>query len=710
MDKKMNIEAEGGELVMRNTAGDIAIIPKEKRTDALYYMESGDMGAINNIIEGLPNAKSYADKGTKFLKKPNVVEPARVSSTYRPVDPGMFRGDYKPKGYEGFYQEEYDKAFAKISKFKQRGNDWTHEEQAHYIANNVAQRKATWETNPEKVVGQYAAEAALNFIPEMPFIAKGIGLLARGVKNAPKAVKSAFKFPPAGKEVVLGKKAYQLRALSEGHPLTKQLNKYGQINTDALRQYKKMGTSQISQADRNMINLTLNKHYPGQKKVDFNEFLGKISDDLGGFNASPTSQYSNYGLERIGYGNNAKDVPLASIDENIARAQVNAHLEEHALTKGNKLVGLTDTFEGQGTIRARAIKSDGKEFEYIISKDDLPIFNTNKEGLIQSNETLLWKNPKKFGKGSGKHFDDPDVLGHSRYFVSEQEPNIFHAVETQSDYFQKGVPTQRDTPEFFIEKQKQAIANQEAAGAKLNVDDVGQPYINEFYKDLNSRKKVLADQQKLTNTYAEQKLLEPNIQSRLHQENMAYASNQGQTIYRIPTRETGAKIQKYSLKTNPRPAGYQTPEGVFRTSELEAKERFKASMKNRKALIEKDKKSLLYADERRIPQDQINVIKDRIDVYERNYARLLKKDVHHTEAISGAYSDKHETILRHYKDAPNVIKKSTGLSPKNVTDKKGNSWYEFKIPQGFGKGKNAIKAFGSVALPLGVASQLIPNG
>ena len=42
MKQNINIEAEGGELVLRNAHGDVVIIPRNKRREALGYLAKGD--------------------------------------------------------------------------------------------------------------------------------------------------------------------------------------------------------------------------------------------------------------------------------------------------------------------------------------------------------------------------------------------------------------------------------------------------------------------------------------------------------------------------------------------------------------------------------------------------------------------------------------------------------------------------------------------
>ena len=60
MKQNINIEAEGGELVLRNAHGDVVIIPRNKRREALGYLAKGDHSAIDAIAMELPKASDYA--------------------------------------------------------------------------------------------------------------------------------------------------------------------------------------------------------------------------------------------------------------------------------------------------------------------------------------------------------------------------------------------------------------------------------------------------------------------------------------------------------------------------------------------------------------------------------------------------------------------------------------------------------------------------
>jgi len=60
------VEAQGGELVLRNAHGDVVIIPRNKRREALGYLAKGDHSAIDAIAMELPKASDYAMGGAVY--------------------------------------------------------------------------------------------------------------------------------------------------------------------------------------------------------------------------------------------------------------------------------------------------------------------------------------------------------------------------------------------------------------------------------------------------------------------------------------------------------------------------------------------------------------------------------------------------------------------------------------------------------------------
>jgi hypothetical protein len=64
----MKIEAEGGEVALKNNFGDLIIVPKSLRSQALTALAKGGYAAIDEIAMKLPYMEDYADDGTVIPK------------------------------------------------------------------------------------------------------------------------------------------------------------------------------------------------------------------------------------------------------------------------------------------------------------------------------------------------------------------------------------------------------------------------------------------------------------------------------------------------------------------------------------------------------------------------------------------------------------------------------------------------------------------
>ena len=185
-------------------------------------------------------------------------------------------------------------------------------------------------------------------------------------------------------------------------------------------------------------------------------------------------------------------------------------------------------------------------------------------------------------------------------------------------------------------------------------------------------------------------LLEKDHQERFLQEFVDYAGKRGDiNKVRLPTSETAAKIQNYSKDSK---------------YELESKlanyeHRFSNSRDG--ITIYNDNKGGTYIKDNNgkytykggygaytkyISETEFNNVvnssKDKID----ELKELLK--THKDD-----YTSSQKTILKKYSDLPKTIKKLYGVEPQLVKDAKGNTFYEFAIPESFKQGKGEIKAF-----------------
>ena len=57
------IEVEGGEISLKNSHGDIVIIPKNKASWVKQKLSEGCHGCIDSLVESLPSMRDYAEDG-----------------------------------------------------------------------------------------------------------------------------------------------------------------------------------------------------------------------------------------------------------------------------------------------------------------------------------------------------------------------------------------------------------------------------------------------------------------------------------------------------------------------------------------------------------------------------------------------------------------------------------------------------------------------
>lgn len=65
-----NVEAEGGELILRSHGGHIAIIPKALGGMVQEYLDTEQHDKITEIVNGLPTEEDYAEDGSLYVGKP----------------------------------------------------------------------------------------------------------------------------------------------------------------------------------------------------------------------------------------------------------------------------------------------------------------------------------------------------------------------------------------------------------------------------------------------------------------------------------------------------------------------------------------------------------------------------------------------------------------------------------------------------------------
>ncbi len=339
------------------------------------------------------------------------------------------------------------------------------------------------------------------------------------------------------------------------------------------------------------------------KKMDYNDFRKTVQDQLIPLEKQFSTERSDYGIDRLGY------TPGKFVTKEVGGKKIHTY-----------------------------------ESDYL------------------DNQTILFSNKDKFGRGSGAHGNPDETLGHAHYLIDKESPDVLTITQIQSDAFQG---THRSMPK-----------NIDDAVSKLNKTQANSDDVLELMGDEkekfksvfdNADRKLQLDKATVEN-FTQKSLLDKNHQERYLQELVDYAGKQDYlNKVRVPTSETAAKVQGYRPVT---------------TAE---------------EIIEKYNKLKGTPEWDEIMADTPDADKLRL---QKVLEGKIKGDIYDLERT---------TILKKYSEQPKTIKKLFGEEPKLVTDSKGNTWYEFDIPKKFKEGKGEIKAFstiGGIGVAGAAASQL----
>lgn len=455
----------------------------------------------------------------------------------------------------------------------------------------------------------------------------------------------------------------QLKSTMLGSPLEKQLSKDGMLSINSLQAH--LNNQSTSMADRTMIQKVLNEKFAGQSKINYNDLRKAVSDEMVPLEKNFDSNYSNYGVGPLGYPGVKKE----SIEKAIENGKI------HLTTFMNNRHFYDNYDNVKSTVKQM------RENKKLLSE------------IPKENTSIVYSNKEKFGRGSTDHFENEGTLGHSRILVSNEEPDVMHILEQQSDYYQKhdvkhNLENMSKNVNNLNELLKDKIKLLEHMKA-TNTDLQGNAITPIDIQNMEMVIKSQTEANKLSSgslaNYTQKELLGKTHQDRLLQENVAHAAQNGKTKMRYPTPETAAKIQGYKQRDS------KLVEKEI--NELKNNQEFNISK------LSPDTKSFITGElnvkiidfdnngnGKFIPRKNSDII---TDIESKDGFNILKER-------GNGYSKEHQTILKKYADNPKMIKKLLGVDTRTVTDAKGNSWYEFDIPEAFKKGKAEIKALSTV--------------
>lgn len=407
------------------------------------------------------------------------------------------------------------------------------------------------------------------------------------------------------------------------------------------------GIKDASGVEKQIIEKVLSEKFAGQTKVNYTDLKHAVQEELPIYNHDSTHGYESYGINRLGYDQDTY------VRGSITFGDLERNFPGRFVTSRDPLFKITDTQTG------KILKTQEDLDEYV----DL-LNNNNRIQL----DTYTFSSPR-IPHGNNRHYSQ-NTLGHSRTYTSKEEPDVMHVMESQSDWGQ----------------QYKRLHQEGTADAELE----------RVYERLNDK------------THSE--YLANNWEPRQIQENMMHAANKGLTKMRYPTSDTAAKIEGYSKRFGTRREMTQAELDEYHSlSEFvnkAGKDRPKLTRGNRENMDEVIKQRDAW-DVQHPEWVQANRRLGEINntIAENNGRRILIYD-----QASSNYSPEHQTILRKYAEFPKKFKKIYKNSEvREVTDSKGNTWYEVDVPKDLRKRERAYGITGTIIAGGTAASTLRPR-
>lgn len=512
---------------------------------------------------------------------------------------------------------------------------------APYLTNSWSMR------NPGKaLVTDIVAPFALN---------KGIQLAkfaGRDIANSWRDMRYALAHPESQTYGIVANSPYSIEtlpgyhigSLQRGNVLEKQLSKAGTVSLKSIQGV--INNPNTPKVDKYILKQLVNNHN-GEKVIDYNTLRREAQEFIPKYTRVPQNEYAEYGASELG---------LKHVDDDVSYLIANIPDSHWDNLKDFSVNSANIPYFG------KEIASDMAKREYISNHPEIVDKFRHIIPKPPQYNTFSFESPGF--SGNNLHYSGKPI-GHSRTYITEDESNILHVMESQSDWAQHhkgyrdwltqdevdshlGNVVKRYFGKRYPEDVKKYITELEG-GKDFDMTNFSEGFINdataledkiqtipskEVIKRAINRSGIFATEKRMVDTYLQRQL----------QENMLYGAEQGKSLMRYPTPETAAKIEMYPKDT-------LTPE-------------FKEALDAYVEAAGKANKFKFGLSAVPVPKDIENKLEE---------LRRLGKEF--------TYAPEHQTILRKYSEFPKMFGKLfKGQQVRNVTDKLGNTWYEVDIP------------------------------
>ena len=712
MKQNLNIEAEGQELILRNTNSDYVIIPKKYRTEVQGMIKDGCHGCIDALVETLPTMADYAQDGSLYPEEPSInpnkpILLSEVVITAKAPTYIKYRQNWEkehPFDINKYVEDRFNNPIGREAISRINEKKW----RAHLRQEGLKKRQSELDN---------ATKMGLLYQRFNPQDKDDIPIADEQFEKRYGTSPHRYRYDNDPEYRKYCENAGRNAAFTIDYPST-DLRRKGVVNPNNMWMYPNLtGESQKTMTDFSNEVIGMALPIPGL------EAMGKI----------PSVFKVGKNIVKTGSKvlNKTDDIvrPIASSVDDVNKSvkpawqmqempglHLKSTMEGEAISKiVEPKTGLINTEQALAIIGK---ESGGKEKVELIRKgfgDNIPPKMDYNEFRKTVQDQLIPLERQFSGHASDYGIDRlgyswvdrntilqdiaNDKIKLQKYLSGELKPST----EWDINILKHNIEYKEQAATELLENQTLILGNKGKFGRGSSAHGNPEETLGHihFLRDAETPDVLTVTQiqsdafqgthrrmpkgklDKVPNTLnyidergtlfdeatvkniSQKQLLDKNHQERFLQELVDYAGKRGDVNkVRLPTSETAAKVQGYS-KLEPE----VDPERIAKI----------------KRQIEQGKKRALEAS----PEDKVK--------WERGVKSLELE-------LQGGYEFQHQTILKKYAEQPKTIKKLFGIEPKIVTDSKGNTWYEFDIPKKFKEGKGEIKAFGLIPPAIGIGA------
>ena len=471
---------------------------------------------------------------------------------------------------------------------------------------------------------------------------------------------------------------FQIKSLMGGNALEKQLSKEGTISINSVRAH----ANKASKIEQEAIKWVLDNKFNGQNRINYAQLKQEVSNVLPKFEKRRVTKWETYGLGRIGYDvqeipDGAGGIVYVASDKPVVDVRMQLLKDDELPLDLANNKAFNERFErvpwqqredfyarmfgldrGNNDSNFKYAYWDKLNNTYADTKDVLSWIN--EQGLNPSNRRVAtnsysYSNP--IVGTNDKHYNS--ATAHTRTFhLPDQDPNTLYVLEAQSDW------AQNFTDEL---KQWQRTFDLRPANNAGLAQDFNKPGLWENKSWVNGDY-PLDYRPEATNM---QNYLKDNMQRLLLQQNLKHAKENNFTRMRYPTPDTAAKIEGYHKDT------YTADQLADYVVSMEPENYIEPEMRN-------SPDEFYLADDLDTFNKMVADSKawDKTPTGQRFNKLWQKLKTMSDDDIHTQHSPEHETILNKYAEFPKMYEKLYGKGAvKEVTDHKGNTWYEVDVPQ-----------------------------